>query len=91
MSAKELLANPELFNTEVQRVFAQFDSENSGFISISELGIALRSIANANGFFGPCDTDIQFQYGLLVYNKARVSQTEFSEMLKLQLEIYKSE
>ncbi len=87
MSAKDLLANQELFNKEVQRVFADFDSDKSGFISKSELGSALRAIAEVNFFDVPSDADIQSELSKFDSNNdGQLSQTEFAGFVKILLE-----
>jgi Ca2+-binding EF-hand superfamily protein len=87
MSAKDLLANPELFNKEVQRVFENVDSDKSGFINKSELGNALKTIAEVNFFDAPTDADIQAELSKFDTNKdGQLSQTEFAAFVKILLE-----
>ena len=87
MSAKELLANQELFNKEVARVFADYDSDNSGFISKNELGASLRAIAEVNFFDVPSDAEIQAQLSKFDSNHdGQLSRDEFAAFVKILLE-----
>ncbi len=80
---RKIVEDDQKLTAETAAVFADYDTDNSGFIDAKELGNALRTIAEVNFFDPPTEDQIQQKYKATDVNgDGKISREEFKAFVK---------